>query len=73
MDGSRVHSAEDWLLGANAADLGQVDGARCEGGTTSERERIKELENRELRRVNDVFALRQLLFAQAELYRKLKS
>ena len=52
-----------------------VDSEHREGVTTSERERIKELEreNRELRRANDILRTASAFFAQAELDRKLKS
>ncbi len=53
----------------------EVDRGQREGVTTSERERIKELEreNRELRRANDILRTASAFFAQAELDRKLKS
>jgi transposase-like protein len=53
----------------------EVDSGRREGVTTSERERIKELEreNRELRPANDILRTASAFFAQAELDRKLKS
>jgi transposase-like protein len=53
----------------------EVDSGQREGVTTSERERIKELEreNRELRRANDILRTASAFFAQAELDRKLKS
>ena len=53
----------------------EVDSGQREGVTTSERERLKELEreNRELRRANDILRTASAFFAQAELDRKLKS
>ncbi len=53
----------------------EIDSGQREGVTTSERERIKELEreNRELRRANDILRTASAFFAQAELDRKLKS
>lgn len=53
----------------------EVDSGQREGVTTSERERIKDLEreNRELRRANDILRTASAFFAQAELDRKLKS
>lgn len=53
----------------------EVDSGQREGVTTSERERIKELERetRELRRANDILRTASAFFAQAELDRKLKS
>ena len=53
----------------------EVDSGQREGVTTSERERIKELEreNRELRRAPAILRTASAFFAQAELDRKLKS
>jgi transposase len=52
----------------------EVDSGQREGVTTSERERIKDLERevRELRGANDNCARTSAFFAQAELDRKLK-
>ena len=49
-------------------------GAR-EGITTSELQRLKELEreNKELRKANEILKLASAFFAQAELDRRLKS
>ena len=46
-----------------------------EGITTSELQRLKELEreNKELRRANDILKAASAFFAQAELDRRLKS
>ncbi len=46
-----------------------------EGVTTSEAQRVKELEreNKELRRANEILKLASAFFAQAELDRRLKS
>ena len=59
----------DWVKKA------EVDSGQREGVTTSERERIKELEreNREVRRANDILRTASAFFAQAELDRRLKS
>lgn len=67
-----------WLLGAGVAEVGQARRSQqrpAEGVTTSERERIKDLERevRELRRANDILRTASAFFAQAELDRKLKS
>ena len=45
-----------------------------EGVTTSEAQRLKELEreNKELRRANEILRLASAFFAQAELDRRLK-
>ena len=52
----------------------EVDQGRREGLTTSERERLKQLEreNRELRRANDILRTASAYFAQAELDRRRK-
>ena len=53
----------------------EVDSGQREGLTTSERERLKQLEreNKELRRANDMLKTASAFFAQAELDRRLKS
>ena len=53
----------------------EVDSGQREGLTTSERERLKQLEreNKELRRANDILKTASAFFAQAELDRRLKS
>ena len=50
------------------------DTGRREGMTTSDRERLKELEreNRELKRANDILRTASAYFAQAELDRRRK-
>ncbi len=50
----------------------EVDTGRRGGLTTTERDRIKELEreNRELRRTNDILRKASAFFAQAELDRR---
>jgi transposase len=50
------------------------DSGRREGMTTSDRERLKELEreNRELKRANDILRTASAYFAQAELDRRRK-
>lgn len=59
----------DWVKRA------EVDSGRREGLTTSERDRLKQLEreNKELRRANEILKTASAFFAQAELDRKLKS
>ena len=54
---------------------GERDGGLREGPTTSEQQRLKELERevRELRRANEILRLAGAYFAQAELDRRLKS
>ncbi len=54
---------------------GEVDNGQRDGVTTSERERLKQLEreNRELRRANEILKTASAFFAQAELDRRLKS
>jgi transposase-like protein len=53
----------------------EVDASSRPGMTTSEQQRLKELEreNKELRRANDILRTASAFFAQAELDRKLKS
>lgn len=53
----------------------EVDSGLRVGTTTSEAQRIKELEreNKELRRANDILKTASAFFAQAELDRRLKS
>jgi transposase len=52
----------------------ETDQGRREGLTTSDRERLKQLEreNRELRRANDILRTASAYFAQAELDRRRK-
>jgi transposase len=52
----------------------ETDEGRREGVTTSDRERLRELEreNRELRRANDILRTASAYFAQAELDRRRK-
>ena len=52
----------------------EIDQGKRGGISTSERERLKELEreNRELKRVNEILRTASAFFAQAELDRKLK-
>ncbi len=54
---------------------GERDGGVREGPTTTEQQRVKELERevRELRRANEILKLASAFFAQAELDRRLKS
>ena len=53
----------------------EVDAGQREGVSTSEAQRIKDLEreNRELRKANEILKLASAFFAQAELDRRLKS
>ena len=53
----------------------EIDTGVREGVTTSEAQRIKELEreNKELRRANEILKVASALFAQAELDRRFKS
>jgi len=53
----------------------EIDGGQRDGLTSSERERLKQLEreNKELRRANDILKAASAFFAQAELDRRLKS
>ena len=53
----------------------EVDSGVREGVSTSELQRLKELEreNKELRKANEILKLASAFFAQAELDRRLKS
>ena len=53
----------------------EVDAGKREGVTTSEAQRVKDLERevKELRRANEILKLSSAFFAQAELDRRLKS
>ncbi len=53
----------------------EVDAGQRDGLSSSERERLKQLEreNKELRRANDILKAASAFFAQAELARRLKS
>ncbi len=53
----------------------EVEGGARDGVTTSEAQRVKELERevKELRRANEILKLASAFFAQAELDRRLKS
>ena len=53
----------------------EIDSGAREGITTSELQRLKELEreNKELRKANEILKLASAFFAQAELDRRLKS
>jgi transposase len=53
----------------------EIDTGVKEGITTSELQRLKELEreNKELRKANEILKLASAFFAQAELDRRLKS
>ena len=52
----------------------EVDTGVCDGVTTAEAQRVKELEreNKELRRANEILKLASAFFAQAEPGRRLK-
>ena len=54
---------------------GERDSGAREGPTTTEQQRVKELERevRELRKANEILKLASAFFAQAELDRRLKS
>jgi transposase-like protein len=53
----------------------QIDTGAKDGITTSDLQRLKELEreNKELRKANEILKLASAFFAQAELDRRLKS
>jgi len=53
----------------------EVNGSQRDGLTTSERDRLKQLEreNKELRRANEILKTASAFFAQPELDRRLKS
>lgn len=53
----------------------EIDSGVKDGITTSELQRLKELEreNKELRKVNEILKLASAFFAQADLDRRLKS
>lgn len=53
----------------------EIDSGVRDGITTSELQRLKELEreNKELRKANEILKLASALFGQAELYRRLVS
>jgi transposase len=63
------HTLNEWVK------RHQIDTGAREGITTSELQRLKELEreNKELRRANEILKLASAFFAQAELDRRLKS
>jgi len=81
------YSSEWAAMGSIAAKIGctaetlrkwvrqaEIDHGRCAGLTTSERERLKQLEreNRELKRANEILRKASAYFAQAELDRRPK-
>ena len=78
MGGDRIHAVK---IGCTAETLrrwvrqGERDSGVREGPTTTEQQRVKELERevRELRRANEILKLASAFFAQAELDRRLKS
>jgi transposase-like protein len=63
------HTLLEWVKRA------EIDAGARPGTTTTEMQRIKELEreNKELRRANEILKTASAFFAQAELDRKLKS
>ena len=67
--GCAPQTLNDWVKKA------EVDSGQRAGTTTSEAQRIKELERevKELRRANDILKTASAFFAQAELDRRLKS
>jgi len=75
--GDRVDRCEDRLHGRDAATVGspsERDSGARSGPTTTEQQRIKELERevRELRKTNEILKLASAYFAQAEFDRQLK-
>ena len=77
MGGDSISRGEDRMLRRNAPKLdspAERDQEKRAGLTTSERERLKELEkeNRELKRANEILRLASAYFAKAELDRKQK-
>lgn len=66
--GCTPETLRKWVLQA------ERDAGRGAGLTTSERERLKELEreNKQLKRANDILRTASAFFAQAELDRRLK-
>ncbi len=67
--GCVAHTLHEWVKKA------EVDRGQRAGTTTSDAQRIKELERevKELRRANDILKTASAFFAQAELDRRLKS
>ena len=67
--GCSAHTLLDWVKKA------EVDSGQRAGTTSSDAQRIKELERevKELRRANDILKTASAFFAQAELDRRLKS
>ena len=77
MVGNQIDCIEDWLHSRDIADLGKKSGSgsgNSGGMSTSDRERLKELEreNRELKRANEILRKASAYFAQAELDRRSK-
>ena len=77
---NRNDRIEDWLRSRNVTYMGKKsrDGSGNQGirggMSTSDRERLKELEreNRELKRANEILRKASAYFAQAELDRRSK-
>ena len=67
--GCATHTLLEWVKRA------EMDGGTREGLTTTERERLRQLEreNKELKRANEILKTASAFFAQAELDRRLKS
>ena len=77
MVGDQIDCIEDWLHSGNTADMGKKSGdgsGNSRGMSTTDRERLKELEreNRELKRANEILRKASAYFAQAELDRRSK-
>ena len=75
MSGAAIGGAEARLHGGDAAEVvrqAQRDAGHRPGLTTSERERLTELERevRELKRANEILRKASASFAQAELDRR---
>ncbi len=63
------HTLYEWM------SKHEVDSGTRQGTTSSDKDRLKELEreNRELRKANEILKLASAFFAQAELDRRLKN
>ena len=77
MGGDRLDSREDGLYCGDLAQWvrqAERDQGKRAGVSSSERERLKELEreNRELKRANEILRKASAYFAQAELDRRAK-
>lgn len=77
MGGDQIRSGKNRLYSRNAALVAtpiRAGSGKRPGLTTSERERLKQLEkeNRELKRANEILRLASAYFAKAELDRTQK-